>query len=352
MGVTTSTTAANISYKDSLGRIFKWVSSRGEFVDHTFYKQDNAISYGIFDASSFGWNGGRYKAPLLSTEEVMESIAWDYPFKYNNPSNDTYAYFDLEKAYLDNGDAKWEYSSPTSATPTGLMYEYDADLTVHFVWNTTLKCFVDTRLTATSKTIKSEYASSSPGIWNDENVQNFPYGTMFVTTETISGDPTDTYYVQLPLGYTWANTTAGNYNFKYKGVTWTYVAPSGDNELYWYTTGGKIALLSEDWRYGGDDVDVIDKISTATFTLYGDSYSGNTANWPASITFNPSGFHDAVYNGAMVEKASAGTYVVNYKTSDGDTFSRQNASFSDLAMPTVDNYYEPYVYLYTIPINW
>ena len=239
------TASTNISFKDNQGRIWKY--SEGRFRDMTFTKADSNITFGVYDRYDYGWPSGRYRSALATDEDILSSYSdsvWGYP-----TASDTAAYFQLERIY--GTEFEWEYItnnafSPSSTTPSALILHWQDtdgnDVDRRFVWNTTTKCFVDTRFTVSAnKSVTDSTLDSS-------SAELFPENTVFVDKGTLGTySSADDYYIVLPPGYTWVNTTAGNYSIKRDGVTWTCTNQTSDATIKWTKSGtARIAVIDSE----------------------------------------------------------------------------------------------------------
>lgn len=240
----------NISFKDAQGRIWKYVTSsgsNGKFRDVTFTKAESAITVGVYDRYVYGLWSARYRSALVTDEDILSTYSdnvWGYP-----TDSDTAAYFQLERIY--GTEFEWEYItnnafSPSSTTPSALILHWQDtdgnDVDRRFVWNTTTKCFVDTRFTVSS------YKSVTDSTLDSSSAELFPENTVFVDKGTLGNYASaDDYYIVLPPGYTWVNTTAGNYSIKRDGVTWTCTNQTSSATIKWTKSGtARIAVIDGD----------------------------------------------------------------------------------------------------------
>ena len=281
------TANTNISFKDNQGRIWKYVTSsgsNGKFRDMTFTKADSNITFGVYDRYDYGRPSGRYRSALATDEDIINMYSenvWGYP-----TASDTAAYFQIERIY--GTEFEWEYItnnafSPSSTTPSALILHWQDtdgnDVDRRFVWNTTTKCFVDTRFTVSAnKSVTDSTLDSS-------SAELFPENTVFVDKGTLSTYSSDDYYIVLPPGYTWVNTTAGNYSIKRDGVTWTCTNQTSDATIKWTKSGtARIAVIDSEGNkiYANE---------TVTLVIGADM----SMNLPTNLTF-PSDIEWHTYN--------------------------------------------------------
>lgn len=344
MNVTTSTTAANISFKDDIGRIWKFVSNEWsnypELVDSTWIKQDSSVSNMVFSNYPLDEFCG----------VVTDKDTWNNFGVYWGFISDTSTNCCILKA---GNVARWNYSSPTNTTPvSGAEIKITTESgEITLGWNSTIKCFLDTRMSVSSnKTIN--YGTDSNGNLcsvHEDNIESLPPGMVLVTKYTRHDGNFETStdrnicYMICPVGWSWVNTTAGNYNVvDPRGITWTYGGTSGDDQHYWFASACKI--------YGTFDDDfrdyVFDNPSTTTVPAYSPGYAGARSTWPSSVEFSLQ--CDAV-NFDVVEPDRWGYYRGDYQISDSN-----NKKFTKLNGNTL--YIIPnsdwMVLAWMIPTNW
>ena len=340
MNVTTNTSASNVSFKDDIGRIWKFITTEWSdypvLTDMTFVKAETAVSNQVFS-----------NTPLDDFSGVVTDLStwndfgcwWDYiPGANTN--------FCISRV----GDAvKWEYSSYSSTSPTAVVIEQE-DVTVRLVWNTTLKCFVDTRMSvSTNKTVKYGIdANDNLCAVHENNIGSLPPGMILVTkytrAEGSSMDPTvdrNTCYMIPPVGWSWVNTTAGNYNVvDPRGITWTYGGTSGDDQHYWVASACKI--------YGTKNSDfrdyVFDNPSTTTVQAYSPGYAGTRSTWPSTVQFS---LDCGTLYVDVSEPDPWPYYRGDYTSSGSKTYTKSNSNTLYIT-PNSDWM----VLAYMIPINW
>lgn len=343
MNVTTSTSASNISFKDDIGRIWKFIddvwSGPMTLKDMTFVKAASAVSNMVLS-----------NTPLDEFSGVVTDLStWnDFGCYWDFPTTETTNF-----CILRTGDAvKWEYSSYSSTSPTAVVIEQE-EVTVRLVWNTTLKCFVDTRMAVSSnKTVKYGIdANDQLCAVHEDNIESLPPGMVLVTKHTRwdgnteYGESVDknTCYMVPPVGWTWVNTTAGNYNVvDPRGITWTYGGTSGDDQHYWVASACKI--------YGTKNNDfrdyVFDNPSTTTVQAYSPGYAGTRSTWPSTVQFS---LDCETMNFDVSEPNPWPMYRGDYAVTalGGKTYTKTNSDTLYI-VPNSDWM----VLAYMIPINW
>ena len=350
MNVTTSTTAANISFKDDIGRIWKFVSNGWsdypELVDSTWIKQESAVSNMVFSNYPLAEHCG-----VVTDKDTWRDfgVEWDYP-------SDGYTNCMISRI----GNAvRWNYSSPTNTTPvSGAEIKITTESgEITLGWNSTIKCFLDTRMSVSSnKTVK--YGTDSNGnlcAVHEDNIGSLPPGMILVTKHTRAdgsslGSTADTNicYMIPPVGWSWVNTTAGNYNVvDPRGITWTYGGTSGDDQHHWVASACKIyGTKNDDFRSY-----VFDNPSTTTVQAYSPGYVGARSTWPSTVEFS---YNCAASNFDVVDPWSwnhggyfRGDYALDGNSMIGKKFTKSNGNTLYI-IPNSDWM----VLAYMIPVNW